>query len=206
MNAEFLNNGVRLRWLNTAGFEIETSSGTHILLDPFLDGVYKGITCYPFSIDKIEKCDYLLLSHIHFDHAQNVGDLQHRFPALNLFVPDLSADPLCQVQDLDCARLHISPKQDFDEFAALTEAIGPKVVIPHHYDFTECFFKIVPAAMNDMSEENRRQFVHNGEFDFPAYMQALENACRRRAPGMALLMPEHHKWYRFGFCAAGPLE
>ncbi len=299
MNAEFLNNGVRLRWLNTAGFEIETSSGTHILLDPFLDGVYKGITCYPFSIDKIEKCDYLLLSHIHFDHAQNVGDLQHRFPALNLFVPDLSADPLCQVQDLDCARLyrtrggesyrfddltiecftgrhtesprgyrpsgkdfvrpdgsldkmmwfgnlelvnylittgdgtrilvwagmtspdqkyrladlrpdialmHISPKQDFEEFAALTEAIGPKVVIPHHYDFTECFFKIVPAAMNDMSEENRRQFVHNGEFDFPAYMQALENACRRRAPGMALLMPEHHKWYRFGFCAAGPLE
>ena len=102
--------------------------------------------------------------------------------------------------------MHISPKQDFEEFAAPTEAIGPKVVIPHHYDFTECFFKIVPAAMNDMSEENRRQFVHNGEFDFPAYMQALENACRRRAPGMALLMPEHHKWYRFGFCAAGPLE
>lgn len=106
MNAEFLNNGVRLRWLNTAGFEIETSSGTHILLDPFLDGVYKGITCYPFSIDKTEKCDYLLLSHIHFDHAQNVGNLQHRFPALNLFVPDLSGDPLCQVQDLDCARLY----------------------------------------------------------------------------------------------------
>ncbi len=102
--------------------------------------------------------------------------------------------------------MHVSPKQDFEEFAALNAAIGSKVVIPHHYDFTESFFKAVPAALQDMSEENRRLFVRNGEFDFAAYMRALEEACRRKAPGMALLTPEHHKWYWFGFCASGPLE
>lgn len=37
MTSQFLHNGIRLRWLNTAGFEIEMSNGKHILLDPFLD-------------------------------------------------------------------------------------------------------------------------------------------------------------------------
>lgn len=292
MDAEFLKNGVRLRWLNTAGFEIVMSNGKHILADPFLDGVVNGITCHPISIDEIEQCDYLLLSHIHFDHAQNVGQIQRKFPGLNLFVPELSADPLCQWQDVNCARLyrahsgetyqfddvtiqcfagrhtesprgyyrnskaftakngnfdqplwfgnlelvnylittndgtkiliwagmtspdqkhrfaglkpnislmHVSPKQDFGEFADLTEAIGMQVIIPHHYDFTEKLFEAMPDALNDMSEENREKFVVDGKFSFPRYMKALEAACQKKNPSTALLMLEHHKWYRFGF-------
>lgn len=299
MNAEFLNNGIRLRWLNTAGFEIEMSNGKHILLDPFLSGKVKGLECWPISIDAIERCDYLLLSHIHFDHAQDVGDLQKKFPGTYLFVPALSADPLCQVQNLNCARLfpvhngdkfqfddvtiqvfsgrhtesprgyrpggrdfvnpdgtpdrmmwfgnlelvnylittsdgtrilvwagmtssdqkhlfagiqpnialmHVSPKQDFGEFAALTAAIGTQVIIPHHYDCTETLFEAVPDALKDMSEENRKSFVIDGKFSFPKYLKALEGACREKNPGAALIMPEHHKWYRFGFCCAYPEE
>lgn len=106
----------------------------------------------------------------------------------------------------DLALMHVSPKQDFEKFAALTAAIGAKVIIPHHYDFTERFFKAVPAAMQDMSEENRKNYIVDGEFDFARYMKALEGACRRKNPGAALLTPQHHRWYRFGFCAAGPIE
>lgn len=299
MQAQFLNNGIRLRWLNTAGFEIEMSNGKHILLDPFLSGNVKGLECWPISLDEIHGCDYLLLSHIHFDHAQDVADIQKKFPGTYLFVPALSADPLCQAQDLNCARMfpvrggdkfafddvtievfygrhtesprgyrpsgkdfikkdgtqdsmmwfgnldfvnylittsdgtrilvwagmtssdqkhlfagikpnialmHVSPKQDFGEFAALTAAMGTQVIIPHHYDCTEKLFEAIPDAMNDMSEENRRSFVGDGKFSFPKYMKALENACRERNPGAALIMPEHHKWYRFGFCYAEPEE
>lgn len=295
MSARFLKNGIQLRWLNTAGFEIVTATGARILVDPFLDGEVNGIACYPISIDEIKGCDYLLLSHIHFDHAQNVEQLQQKFPNLNLFVPDLSADPLCQWQKVNCARLyrvrsgetyqfdditiqcfagrhtesprgyyraskafttrdgqfdqplwfgnlelvnylittrdgtkilvwagmtspdqkhrfagldpnialmHVSPKQDFGEFAGLTAAMGAQVIIPHHYDFTEKFFEARPDAMNDMSEENRRQFVVDGKFSFPRYMKALETACQEKNPSAALLMLEHHKWYRFGFCWA----
>ena len=298
-NALFLNNGIRLRWINTAGFEIELSNGKHVLLDPFLSGNVKGLQCWPLSIDEISRCDYLLLSHIHFDHAQDVGAIQRKFPGTYLFVPALSADPLCQEQDLDCARLfpvhngdtfafddltirvftgrhtesprgyrpsgkdfvrkdgtqdrmmwfgnlelvnylltaadgtrilvwagmtspdqlrlfagiqpnialmHVSPKQDFEEFSALTAAMGAQVIIPHHYDCTEKLFEAIPDAMNDMSEENRSRFISDGKFSFPRYMAALEDACRKRNPGASLLMPEHHKWYRFGFCYAGPEE
>lgn len=292
MSAEFLKNGIRLRWLNTAGFEIVMSNGKHILLDPFLDGNVNGLPCHPISIDEIERCDYLLLSHIHFDHAENVADLQKKFPQTNIFCPDLSADPLCQAKPINCCRLyrvrsgekyefddvtiecfagrhteaargsyrtgkgnvlpdgtldqmmwfgslelvnylitandgtkilvwagmtspdqkhrfaglkpnislmHVSPKQDFNEFAALTAAIGTQIIIPHHYDATEVLFEAVPDLLNDTSEENKRRFVVDGKFSFPRYMQALEAACQEKNPSAALLMLEHHKWYRFGF-------
>ena len=102
-----LKNGGRIRWINTAGFEIEMSNGKHILVDPFISGTTPdGIVCYPMELDEIERCDYLLLSHTHIDHAADVGKIQKKFPKLNLFVGDLSADALCREQDLDCARLY----------------------------------------------------------------------------------------------------
>lgn len=295
MNAEFLPNGIQLRWLNTAGFEIILPSGKHILLDPYLNSDIMGIPCWPVKLEEIQRCDYLCLSHIHFDHAADVGAIQKKFPGTYIFCPALSADPLCQAQDLDCARMfpvhngdrfqfddvcievfygrhtesprgyrpsgksfrkadgtaddmmwfgnlelvnylitaadgtrilvwagmtspdqvnlfrgvqpnlalmHVSPKQDFEEFATLTAAIRPQVVIPHHYDCTEKLFEAVPDMLNDMSEANRKTYVVDGTFRFPLYMKALENACREKSPETALFMPEHHKWYRFGFCWA----
>lgn len=102
------------------------------------------------------------------------------------------------------ALMHVSPKQSFDEFADLAAAMGAQVIIPHHYDSTEKLFEAVPDMLNDMSEANRNAFVAEGKFCFPRYKKALEAACREKQPGAALIMPEHHKWYRFGFCCAGP--
>lgn len=293
MKPVFLKNGVRLRWLNTAGFELIMANGRHILLDPFLSGNVDGLSCWPIDLDRISECDYLLLSHIHFDHAADVEKIQKKFPDLKLFVGDLSADPLCETQEINCCKMyrvrpgekyqfddltieifagrhteaskgvyrkttlkkdgsfdtamwygslelqnylltlcdgtkilvwagmtsedqmyrfaelnpdialmHVSPKQSFDEFARLTKAINPKIIIPHHYDCTEVLFQAMPAAMNQMSEENRRKFVIDGKFQFPLYLQALGRACQEKNPASELLLPEHHKWYRFGFCWA----
>lgn len=299
MEPSFLSNGVRLRWLNTAGFEIITANGRHILLDPFLDGKVKDLECYPISLDEIEGCDYLLLSHVHFDHAKNVEDIQGKFPGLNLFCPDLSADALCREQHVSCARLyrvrsgetyefddltiecfagrhsesprgyyrtgkdfvrpdgtpddcmwfgnlelvnylittadgikilvwagmtspdqkhrfrnlrpnialmHVSPKQSFNDFAELTAAMGTQIIIPHHYDITEKVFEAIPHLLNDTSEENRRRFIVDGRFCMDRFMKAMEEACQEKNPAAALLMLEHHKWYRFGFTWAGPEE
>ena len=292
MRETFLKNGITMRWYNTAGFEIVMANGKHILLDPFLSGEINGLSCYPFDLDQVEQCDYLILSHIHLDHAADVERIQKKFPDLRLFVGDLSADPLCQWQDIDCSRIyrvrpgedlrfndlriqvfsgrhtepgrgafrkknvdpetgklklddwfgslelqnylltafdgtkvlvwagmtsedqiyrfaglqpdialmHVSPKQDFGEFANLVQAINPKIIIPHHYDCTEILFKTVPDAMKDMSEENQKNFIINGTFDFNRYMAALEDACQKKNPTTELVKMEHHRWYWFGFC------
>lgn len=293
MNGNFMENGIRLRWLNTAGFEIIMQNGKHILIDPFLSGTVREIACYPILLDEIHQCDYLILSHIHIDHAADVSLIQKKFPQLNLFVGDLSADPLCMWQDVDCARLyrvrpsecyefddikievfsgrhsesprgyyrknnydengkfqydawfgnlefqnylitccdgtkilvwggmtspdqmhkfaglnpnialmHVSPKQDFREFARLTAKMNTQVIIPHHYDYTEKLFEVRPEMLNDMSEENREKFVLNGKFSFDRYMESLGDACRSQNPSAALLLLKHHKWYRFGLCWA----
>lgn len=103
MNAEFLNNGIRLRWLNTAGFEIEMSHGKHILLDPFLNADIKGIPCWPISVDQIHHCDYLCLSHIHFDHAQDVRAIQ-----------DILVLPLCVMFTLPMAFISLHSRSPAD--------------------------------------------------------------------------------------------
>lgn len=99
-------NGGKIRWINTAGFELVMANGAHVLLDPFLSGEVDGIVCHPMDLDKIERCDYLLLSHIHIDHAADVEKIQEKFPQVNIFVGDLSADPLCEWQKINCARIY----------------------------------------------------------------------------------------------------
>lgn len=42
--------GMKFRWLNNAGFEMELSSGKHLLVDPWLDEAQ----VYPISINEFE--------------------------------------------------------------------------------------------------------------------------------------------------------
>lgn len=97
-----LNNGIKIRWLNTAGFEMILPSGAHLLTDPWLD----SSDIYPLSVDEIERADYILLSHVHFDHAQDVGRLLEKFPKAKLFVGDLSTDALCQEQHVSLTNIY----------------------------------------------------------------------------------------------------
>ena len=289
---EKFNNGGLIRWINTAGFELVMSNGKHILLDPFLSGNVDGVLCHPMELEEIKQCDYLLLSHIHIDHAADVARIQEKFPDVVIFVGDLSVDPLCEWLNINCARIcrvrsgevyefddllvevfagrhtesprgyyrgakkfrnqdgsvslsdwfgnlelnnyrltlcdgtrimvwagmtsqdqknrlrgvrsdialmHVSPKQDFDQFARLVEAMGIRIVIPHHYDFTEGFFKMMPEAMKDMSRENQEHFIENGAFRMDWYMDALGKAVQEQCPATDLMMLEHHRWYSFGF-------
>lgn len=44
-----LESSIRLRWLNTAGFEMILPGGAHLLVDPWLD----SCDTYPISLDRI---------------------------------------------------------------------------------------------------------------------------------------------------------
>ncbi len=66
---------IEMRWLGTACFEIVLPDGKTLVTDPFIDDAVSA----PITADKIEGCDYLFLTHGHYDHILDVGKLAVRF-------------------------------------------------------------------------------------------------------------------------------
>lgn len=64
-----------IRWLGTACFEIRTESEKSIVIDPYVD----DSVSVPFTSDQIEGCDYIFITHGHYDHVLDVGRLVKRF-------------------------------------------------------------------------------------------------------------------------------
>lgn len=93
---------IDFRWFNNAGFEVVLSSGARVLIDPWLDSARFN----PLPATELEGADYLLLSHIHRDHAEDVGKVQAHFPDVRIFVGQLSAEPMVREQGLDTGRLY----------------------------------------------------------------------------------------------------
>ncbi len=94
--------GLQFRWLNNAGFELILSNGSHVLVDPWLDSA----KFFRFPLENISRADYLLLTHIHPDHADDVKIIQAKFPNVRIFVGALSAEPLVKWQKLNTARIY----------------------------------------------------------------------------------------------------
>ena len=116
--------GISLRWLNNAGFEMILPGGAHLLVDPWLDEAYM----YPVPLKEIERADYVLLTHTHFDHADSIGRIQEKFPKAAVFVGDLSADALCMEYHLNVERLfrvRHGETYQFDDVKIASERTAP---------------------------------------------------------------------------------
>jgi L-ascorbate metabolism protein UlaG (beta-lactamase superfamily) len=269
--------GIEFRWLNNAGFEMILPNGNHVLIDPWLDSA----DMFPLSVTKdIERADYIVLSHIHSDHAEDVKIIQDKFPNVRIIIGALSAEPLARWQKLninkfylahsgekfefndvtievfasrhtegargnylrydkdgfldpqsfgamemlnflitasdgtkvmvwggmtsedqinrlrgtnpDIAVMHVSPKQDFSLFGKLVASMNAKVVIPHHYDIWESLFKNNPNLMKDSPLPPEQVTVEN-------ILALFKKSLASESPGTYFFVPEHHKWYHFGF-------
>lgn len=82
-----------MRWLGTACFEIQLPDGKTVVLDPFVDDSASA----PISSAQFEGCDYIFLTHGHYDHILDVGKLAARFRP-KIFCNDQAADSLIQRQ------------------------------------------------------------------------------------------------------------
>jgi L-ascorbate metabolism protein UlaG (beta-lactamase superfamily) len=82
-----------MRWLGKACFEIQLPDGKTVVLDPFVDDSVSA----PISSVQFEGCDYIFLTHGHYDHILDVGKLAARFRP-KIFCNDQAADSLIQRQ------------------------------------------------------------------------------------------------------------
>ena len=80
---------LRMRWLGTACFEIVLPNGKTLVIDPFVDDAVSA----PITSDQFEGCDYLFLTHGHYDHILDAGKLAARFNPL-IYCSQLVSDSL----------------------------------------------------------------------------------------------------------------
>ena len=64
----------QIRFFGVAAYEIVTSKGQHILIDPFLDENPGS----PIKSDELEQVDLLLVTHAAFDHLGDTEKIARR--------------------------------------------------------------------------------------------------------------------------------
>lgn len=74
-----------LRWLGHSGWEIVTSRGKRILIDPWLS----GNPVAPVAIADLGSCDYVLVTHDHSDHASDLVSVAKATGAVMVAQPEV---------------------------------------------------------------------------------------------------------------------
>ena len=113
---------VDLRWLGTACFQMVLPGGIRILLDPHMDNAFN---C-PVVSDDIDGCDYIFLTHGHWDHVLDAGKLAARF-APEIFCNQDSAGAIVKYQQVDPALINPLNVGDSIEQPGFTVEILPGV-------------------------------------------------------------------------------
>ncbi|MGI6581010.1 MAG: MBL fold metallo-hydrolase [Erysipelotrichaceae bacterium] len=97
---------IKIRWLTTTGFEVVLPNGKVILFDPWL-----GKSDYPemnmdlnLNIEDLTGADYIFISHIHFDHAEDVAAIADHFKkdtyGGRIYCPALSCKAFADYYDI----------------------------------------------------------------------------------------------------------
>ena len=89
------NYGIKIKWLSVASFEIEKNGAT-VVTDPF----FTANQYSPCNVDSVENCDYITLSHCHWDHIPDIPALYEKFRP-RILCGTLTAEPLCRWADMN---------------------------------------------------------------------------------------------------------
>lgn len=74
-----------ITWLGHASFQIDTPAGARVLIDPW----YTGNPSWPEGL-AVERCDAILLTHGHGDHAADSAEVSKRHSAPVATIPELA--------------------------------------------------------------------------------------------------------------------
>ena len=130
---------LQIRWLGTACFEVQLPDGKTLVTDPYMDDSVSA----PFGSDQIRNCDYIFITHGHFDHVLDVGKLAERFEP-KIYCNQETVEPMIQHQNVPENLLKAATVGDVIE----EEGLRAEVVKGQHVDF-EREFKRLAAQLSD---------------------------------------------------------
>ena len=117
---------LRMRWLGTACFEIVLPNGRTLVIDPFVDDAVSA----PITSDQFEGCDYLFLTHGHYDHILDAGKLAARFKPV-IFCSQLVSESLTHHLGVNSNQIRTVIVGDIVRVDSLTV----KIIQGTHVDF-----------------------------------------------------------------------
>jgi len=124
---------IEMRWLGTACFEIVMPNKKTLMIDPYLDDSVSA----PITSDEIKACDYIFLTHGHYDHVLDVGKLAERFKS-RVFCSDMVATALIEHQNVSPERINrVKPGQIIHE-----EGLRVEVLKGYHVDFAKEYKRV----------------------------------------------------------------
>lgn len=136
----------RLRWLTNAAFEIETS-GTRITIDPCV----RGMCCTTFDEKSYKKPDYVIVSHLHWDH---IADLRYLYDTYSPIIisGNLGRESLIDYLDANHADIYpavVNVELDFGSFKvkpiyAIHRNLKKKLNVPFTPDYLEKLKRLDP--------------------------------------------------------------
>ena len=98
---------VKIRWMNDACYEIRLPNGKGILVDPFIDeSKFRKLT-----YAHVEKVDYVLISHTHFDHVLGLSNILSRFTP-QVFAGSVSGVELAERYDIHGHQMNLCDAGD----------------------------------------------------------------------------------------------
>lgn len=113
---------MKIRYLSHSAFHITTSSGTRVLIDPFLDHNPKS----PVKSSGVD-AEYIIITHGHGDHLGDTFKIAHRCGAICICVDELA--DYCDSNGCKSHHMHIGGSHKFP-FGRV------KFTIAHHGSFT----------------------------------------------------------------------
>lgn len=113
---------MRLKYFSHSAFQITTSTGKVILIDPFLDGNPTS----PVKSNEVD-ADFIILTHAHGDHMGDAFKIAKRCNSLFICVNELAN--YCKSKGFDAHNMHIGGSHKFD-FGKV------KFTIAHHGSMT----------------------------------------------------------------------
>lgn len=96
---------MRLRWIDTSCFEIETDQGKRIVSDPYIDECPN----HPIGSDEVGAMDYIVISHTHFDHISQLDQYFEKYR------PKIFAGPIAGLHLLNLLDLSGQCMYDMDD-------------------------------------------------------------------------------------------
>ena len=184
--------GVRLKWLGCACFELDFG-GVTFVNDPFVtDNTWMGLTW-----ENVEKCDYITVTHTHFDHITDLPALVEKHRPY-ILCGERAAWELMHWADLNPLTMYpMYPDQELDFDSVKVKALYGRHVLRGGPDAT--LGRLIERARNMPALAGRQDLldmVPCGEFEYNNFLYTLPNGTKILIWGNRLDRPDQRNILR----------